>query len=160
MCIRDSGVHICEVEVDPETGVVRLDRYSAVDDVGIVINPLLATGQVHGGVAQGFGQAVLEHAIYEQGSGQSLCGSLMDYALPRAHHFPPIVSEFDQSQPCAHNPLGAKGCGEAGTIAAPAAIVGAVLDALRPLGVTDIAMPLTPSKVWEAIRASGTNNAM
>jgi carbon-monoxide dehydrogenase large subunit len=147
-----NGVHICEVEIDVETGVVVLDRYTAVDDVGIVINPLLATGQVHGGVAQGFGQAVLEHAIYDPDTGQALCGSLMDYALPRARHFPGFVSEFDQSQPCAHNPLGAKGCGEAGTIAAPAAIVGAVLDALRPLGVTDIAMPLTPARVWEAIR--------
>jgi carbon-monoxide dehydrogenase large subunit len=146
-----NGVHVCEAEVDPETGLVRLDRYVAVDDVGTVINPLLASGQVHGGVAQGFGQAVLEHAVYEPGSGQALCGSLMDYALPRAHHFPLFVSEFDQSQPCTHNPLGAKGCGEAGTIAAPAAIVGAVLDALRPLGVTDIGMPLTPARVWQAI---------
>jgi carbon-monoxide dehydrogenase large subunit len=146
-----NGVHVCEAEVDPETGLVRLDRYVAVDDVGTVINPLLAAGQVHGGVAQGFGQAVLEHAVYEPGSGQALCGSLMDYALPRAHHFPVFVSEFDESQPCTHNPLGAKGCGEAGTIAAPAAIVGAVLDALRPLGVTDIGMPLTPARVWQAI---------
>ncbi|MET0276858.1 MAG: xanthine dehydrogenase family protein molybdopterin-binding subunit [Pseudorhodoplanes sp.] len=163
-----NGVHVCEVEVDPETGLVRLDRYVAVDDVGIVINPLLASGQVHGGVAQGFGQAVLEHAIYEEGSGQALCGSLMDYALPRAHHFPIFVSEFDQSQPCTHNPLGAKGCGEAGTIAAPAAIVGAVLDALRPLGVSDIGMPLSPGRVWQAIRnahvgasanGAGTNRA-
>ena len=154
-----NGVHVCEVDVDPETGLVRLDRYSAVDDVGTVINPLLATGQVHGGVAQGFGQAVLEHVIYEHGSGQALCGSLMDYAIPRAHHFPVFVSEFDQSQPCTHNPLGAKGCGEAGTIAAPAAIVGAVLDALRPFGVTDLEMPLTPARVWHAIRASGTIRA-
>ncbi|MGV3634547.1 MAG: xanthine dehydrogenase family protein molybdopterin-binding subunit [Pseudorhodoplanes sp.] len=150
-----NGVHVCEVEVDVETGAVRLDRYTAVDDVGIVINPMLASGQVHGGIAQGFGQAVLEHAVYEAASGQTLCGSLMDYALPRAHHLPLFVSEFDQSQPCAHNPLGAKGCGEAGTIAAPAAIVGAVLDALRPLGVTDIAMPLSPARVWQAIKAAG-----
>ncbi len=149
-----NGVHVCEVEVDAETGLVRLDRYVAVDDVGVVINPLLASGQVHGGVAQGFGQAVLEHAVYEAGSGQALCGSLMDYALPRAHHFPVFVSEFDQSQPCTHNPLGAKGCGEAGTIAAPAAIVGAVLDALRPLGVSDIGMPLSPGRVWQAIASA------
>jgi carbon-monoxide dehydrogenase large subunit len=149
-----NGVHVCEIELDPETGVVKLDRYCAVDDVGKVINPLLASGQVHGGIAQGFGQAVLEHAIYEEGSGQALCGSLMDYAIPRAHHLPLFTSEFDESQPCTHNPLGAKGCGEAGTIAAPAAIVGAVLDALRPFGVTEIGMPLTPSRVWQAIAAA------
>lgn len=148
-----NGVHVCEVEIDPETGVVQLQRYSAVDDVGTVINPMIATGQVHGGVAQGFGQAVLERISYDAQSGQALCGSFMDYALPRAKDLPLFASEFEQSQPCMHNPLGAKGCGEAGTIAAPAAIVGAVLDALRPLGVTDIDMPLTPARVWQAIRS-------
>jgi len=149
-----NGMHVCEVEIDPETGVVELVRYSAVDDVGTVINPMIATGQVHGGVAQGFGQAVLEHIVYDAESGQTLCGSFMDYALPRAKDLPMFTSEFEQSQPCTHNPLGAKGCGEAGTIAAPAAIVGAVLDALRPLGVTDIDMPLTPSRVWHAIQSA------
>ncbi len=149
-----NGVHVCEVEIDPETGVVELQRYAAVDDVGTVINPMIATGQVHGGVAQGFGQAVLEHIVYDAQSGQALCGSFMDYALPRAKDLPMFTSEFEQSQPCTHNPLGAKGCGEAGTIAAPAAIVGAVLDALRPLGVTDIDMPLTPSRVWQAMQSA------
>ena len=149
-----NGVHVCEVEIDPETGVVQLQRYSAVDDVGTVINPMIATGQVHGGVAQGFGQAVLEHISYDSQSGQALCGSFMDYALPRAKDLPLFASEFEQSQPCTHNPLGAKGCGEAGTIAAPAAIVGAVLDALRPVGVTVIDMPLTPARVWQAIQSA------
>lgn len=147
-----NGVHVCEIDVDPETGLVQLARYCAVDDVGTVINPMIATGQVHGGVAQGFGQAVLEHVVYDAESGQALSGSFMDYAIPRAADLPLFVSEFDQSQPCTHNPLGAKGCGEAGTIAAPAAIVGAVLDALRPLGVTDIDMPLTPARVWQAMQ--------
>ena len=151
-----NGVHVCEVEIDPQTGVVALQRYSAVDDVGTVINPMIATGQVHGGVAQGFGQAVLEHIAYDAESGQALCGSFMDYALPRASDLPMFTSEFEQGQPCTHNPLGAKGCGEAGTIAAPAAIVGAVLDALRPFGVTDIDMPLTPARVWQAIRSASS----
>jgi carbon-monoxide dehydrogenase large subunit len=149
-----NGVHVCEVEVDCETGVVTLERYSAVDDVGTVINPMIAAGQVHGGIAQGFGQAVLEHISYDPQSGQALSGSFMDYALPRAGHLPMFISAFEESQPCTHNPLGAKGCGEAGTIAAPAAIVGAVLDALRPLGVTTIDMPLTPARVWQAIRCA------
>ena len=151
-----NGVHVCEIEVDPETGIVRLDRYAAVDDVGTVINPMIATGQVHGGVAQGFGQAVLEHIAYEPESGQALTGSFMDYGIARARDLPHFLSEFDQSQPCTHNPLGAKGCGEAGTIAAPAAITGALLDALRPLGVTDFTMPATPFRVWDAIRAANS----
>jgi carbon-monoxide dehydrogenase large subunit len=150
-----NGVHVCEVEIDPDTGELWLDRYAAVDDVGRVINPMIATGQVHGGVAQGFGQAVLERCIYDPASGQVASGTFSDYAMPRAAHFPSFRSEFDQSQPCTHNPLGAKGCGEAGTIAAPAAIVGAALDALRPLGVADIDMPLTPEKIWRAIRNAG-----
>ena len=147
-----NGVHVCEIDVDPETGLTRLARYLAVDDVGTVINPMIATGQVHGGVAQGYGQAILEHVVYDAESGQALCGSFMDYAVPRARDLPFFLSEFDQSQPCTHNPLGAKGCGEAGTIAAPAALVGAALDALRPVGVTNIDMPLTPENVWTAIR--------
>jgi carbon-monoxide dehydrogenase large subunit len=147
-----NGVHICEVEIDPETGKTWLTRYVAVDDIGTVINPMIATGQVHGGVAQGFGQAVLEHVAYDSDSAQALTGSFMDYAVPRASDLPFFVSEFDQSQPCTHNPLGAKGCGEAGTIAAPAAITGAVLDALSSRGVIEIDMPITPFRVWEAIQ--------
>jgi carbon-monoxide dehydrogenase large subunit len=146
-----NGAHVCELEVDAETGAIALIGYWAVDDVGTVINPMIVEGQIHGGLAQGLGQALREHCIYDR-DGQLLSGSFMDYGLPRARDLPDIVSELDESQPCTHNPLGAKGCGEAGTIGAPAAIVGAALDALRPLGVTDIAMPLTPERVWRAIR--------
>jgi len=145
-----NGAHACEVEVDPETGAVEVIGYWGVDDVGTVINPMIVEGQIHGGVAQGLGQAVREHCAYDP-NGQLLSGSFMDYALPRASDVPTIVSELDESQPCTHNPLGAKGCGEAGSIAAPAAIVSAVLDALSPLGVKDIDMPLTPETVWRAI---------
>jgi aerobic carbon-monoxide dehydrogenase large subunit len=129
-----------------------------VDDVGTVINPMIVDGQVHGGVAQGLGQALCELCLYDA-DGQLLSGSFMDYALPRAADLPAIESELDESQPCTHNPLGAKGCGEAGAIAAPAAIVSAVLDALSPLGVTDIDMPLTPEAVWRAISATRRTGA-
>jgi aerobic carbon-monoxide dehydrogenase large subunit len=146
-----NGAHVCELEVDADSGDIRLIGYWAVDDIGTVINPMIVEGQIHGGLAQGLGQAMREHCVYD-GSGQLATGSFMDYGMPRARDFPDIVSEFDETQPCTHNPLGAKGCGEAGTIGAPAAIVAAVLDALRPLGVTDIEMPLTPARVWQAIR--------
>ena len=106
-----------------------------------------------GGVAQGLGQALREHCVYDRG-GQLLSGSFMDYALPRAGDMPPVISELDESQPCTHNPLGAKGCGEAGSIGAPAAIVSAVLEALRPLGIGDIQLPLTPERVWQAIHGA------
>jgi carbon-monoxide dehydrogenase large subunit len=149
-----NGAHACEVEVDRDTGEVRIAGYWAVDDVGIVINPMIVEGQIQGGIAQGLGQALREHCAYDAQNGQLLTGSFMDYALPRAEDMPSMVVEFDESQPCTHNPLGAKGCGEAGSIAAPSAIVGAVLDALRPLGVTDIEMPLTPARVWQAIQAA------
>ena len=154
-----NGAHVCEVDIDPDTGETRVVGYWAVDDVGTVINPMIVDGQIHGGIAQGLGQALCERCKYD-GSGQLLSGSFMDYALPRAADLPLIESELDESQPCTHNPLGAKGCGEAGTIAAPAAIVSAVLDALSPLGVTDIDMPLTPESVWRAIakaKSSGTS---
>ena len=145
-----NGAHACEVEIDRDTGAVRVLGYWGVDDVGTVINPMIVDGQIQGGVAQGFGQALREHCVYDD-AGQLLSGSFMDYALPRAADMPPIVSELDESQPCTHNPLGAKGCGEAGSIGAPAAIVNAALDALRPLGVTDLQLPLTPERVWQAI---------
>jgi carbon-monoxide dehydrogenase large subunit len=148
-----NGAHVCEVEVDPSTGETRVTAYWGVDDVGTVINPMIVDGQIQGGVAQGLGQALCELCHYD-GSGQLLSGSFMDYALPRAADLPLIESELDESQPCTHNPLGAKGCGEAGSIAAPAAIVSAVLDALTPLGVTEIQMPLTPEAVWRAISAA------
>ncbi|MEQ8695830.1 MAG: hypothetical protein RLT05_04640 [Bauldia litoralis] len=147
-----NGVHVCEVEIDPETGVVALAGYWVVDDVGTVINPVIVEGQVHGGLAQNIGQALMEHARYDPETGQPIAGSFMDYAVPRADDLIFFETATDESQPCTHNPLGAKGCGESGTIGAPAAIVSAVLDALRPLGVTDIAMPLTPPRVWQAIR--------
>jgi carbon-monoxide dehydrogenase large subunit len=115
---------------------------------------MIVEGQIHGGLAQGLGQAMREHCVYDRASGQLASGSFMDYGMPRADDFPDIVSELDESQPCTHNPLGAKGCGEAGTIGAPAAIVAAVLDALRPLGVSDVEMPLTPERVWRAIQAA------
>ena len=144
-----NGVHVCEVEVDADTGTVNIIAYSAVDDVGTVINPMIVEGQLHGGLAQGIGQALGERTAYEEG--QLLSASFMDYALPRASDVPFFESELDESQPCTHNPLGAKGCGEAGTIAAPAAVINAVLDALQPLGVEDIEMPATPQRIWRAI---------
>ncbi len=154
-----NGAHVCEVEIDAETGATRLVGYWGVDDVGTVINPMIVDGQIHGGVAQGLGQALTERCHYDS-DGQLLSGSFMDYALPRAADLPAIASELDESQPCTHNPLGAKGCGEAGAIAAPAAIVSAVLDALAPLGVTDIDMPLTPEAVWRAIDKARQTGAL
>jgi len=148
-----NGAQVCEVEVDPETGVTRLASYVCVDDVGTVINPLVVEGQVHGAAAQGIGQALLERTVYDA-TGQLLTASFLDYALPRADTTPAFVSETDPTQPCTHNPLGAKGCGESGTIGAPAAITSAMLDALAPLGVAGIAMPFTPEKVWRAIRGA------
>jgi aerobic carbon-monoxide dehydrogenase large subunit len=149
-----NGAHVCELEVDRDTGAIRLLGYWGVDDVGTVINPMIVEGQIHGGVAQGAGQALLEHCVYDAADGQLVAGSFMDYAVPRAGDLPFLHSEFDETQPCTHNPLGAKGCGEAGAIAAPAAIVGAVLDALAPLGVAELDMPLTPERVWRAMRAA------
>jgi carbon-monoxide dehydrogenase large subunit len=147
-----SGTYIAEVEVDPETGVVRLDRFTAVDDFGTIINPMIVEGQVHGGLVQGIGQALIENCVYDRETGQLLTGSFMDYAMPRADDFP----EFKIGHvctPCTHNPLGTKGCGEAGAIGSPPAIINAVLDALAPLGVKDLDMPATPHRVWQAIQA-------
>jgi carbon-monoxide dehydrogenase large subunit len=141
-----NGAHVCELEVDRDTGEVRVLRYTAVDDIGTVINPMIVEGQLHGGVAQGLGQALFERTVYEAGQLQS--ASFMDYAIPRASDLPGFESELDESQPCTHNPLGAKGCGEAGTIAAPAAAISALLDAL---GVDDLEMPATPQRIWQAI---------
>ena len=149
-----NGAHACELEVDGETGEVSILGYWGVDDIGIVINPMIVEGQVQGGIAQGLGQALRERCVYDGQNGQLISGSFMDYALPRAADVPDIISEFDETQPCTHNPLGAKGCGETGAIGAPAAVVGALLDALQPLGVTDLELPLTPERVWQAIRAA------
>ena len=145
-----SGAHCAEVEVDPETGQVTLLRYQAVDDYGRLINPLLTAGQVQGGLAQGIGQALLEEVAYEPGSGQLLSASFMDYCIPRAADLPPLEVAFGEL-PTASNPLGVKGSGQAGAIGAPQTVVAAVLDALAPLGVAHLDMPLTAEKVWRAI---------
>jgi carbon-monoxide dehydrogenase large subunit len=146
-----NGCHAAEVEVDPQTGVATVVGFWAVDDFGTLINPMLADGQVMGGVVQGLGQALLEEAVYDADTAQPLAGSLMDYALARADSVPPMVVEYDETSPTARNPLGVKGAGEAGCCGAPAAIVNAVIDALAEYGVTHIDMPLTPMKVWRAI---------
>jgi carbon-monoxide dehydrogenase large subunit len=149
-----NGTHVVEVEVDPETGMVALVAYVAVDDYGVLVNPMIAAGQAHGAMAQGIGQALLEHAVYDAESGQPVAASLMDYALPRAGDLPSYVLGFNGTR-CTTNPLGVKGCGEAGAIAAYPAIGNAILDALAPLGVTDFAGPATPLHVWEAMRRTG-----
>jgi carbon-monoxide dehydrogenase large subunit len=146
-----NGCHCCEVEVDPETGNVRILRIVVVDDFGQVVNPLLLAGQVHGGIGQGVGQALLEDCIYDAESGQLLTGSLMDYCMPRADNFPDIEFSYNVV-PCTTNPLGIKGAGEAGSIGAPPAVINAIVDALSEYGVEHIEMPATPERVWQAIR--------
>jgi aerobic carbon-monoxide dehydrogenase large subunit len=148
-----NGCHVCEVEVDPDTGAVVLDRYAIVDDVGTVINPLTLEGQIHGGVAQGVGQALMEQVVYDRESGQLLSTSLMEYAIPRAEDLCEIHTESNPV-PTTLNPLGAKGAGEAGTVGALPAVMGAVVDALAPLGVPGLDMPATPERVWQAIQAA------
>ena len=145
-----NGCHIAEVEIDPDTGVIALVRYSVTDDVGKAVNPMIVSGQVHGGVAQGFGQAVLERTAYDPDSGQLLSGSFMDYALPRADDLSDIEVEFVEV-PCRTNPLGVKGAGEAGAVGSPPAVINAIVDALTPLGINHIDMPATPEKVWKAL---------
>jgi len=145
-----NGCHMAEIEVDPDTGVVELVRYCVCDDFGKTVNPMIVRGQVAGGVAQGFGQAVLEHTVYDPDSGQLLSGSFMDYALPRATELPDIEVELLEV-PCATNPLGVKGAGEAGAVGSPPAVINAIIDALSPDGVTDIDMPATPERVWRAL---------
>ena len=148
-----SGCHLCEVEVDPETGRVRLDRYVAISDPGRVVNPLLAAGQLHGGIAMGVGQALMENTVYESGTGQLLSGSFMDFCLPRADDMPPVDTGFN---PVAgdDNPLGVKGIGEGPTAASPPTVINAVLDALAEDGVTALDMPLTPHAVWRALESA------
>lgn len=151
-----NGCHIAEVEIDPDTGLVTLDRYYAVDDYGTLINPLLTRGQVHGGLAQGIGQALTEHTVYDPESGQMLTASFMDYQIPRAYDLPDLEVTLT-GIPTAGNPLGVKGAGQAGAIGAPPTIISAILDALRPLGVTHIDMPATPERVWQAIQTARTH---
>jgi carbon-monoxide dehydrogenase large subunit len=146
-----NGTHICEVEIDPETGITRVVRYTTVDDVGVAVNPMLVTGQVHGGVAQGIGQALYEGVAYDA-EGQLLTASYQDYCLPRADDIPPIEVTLDDSAPCRTNPLGAKGCGESGAIGGPPCITNGVMDALSELGIKSITTPLSPLKVWQAIQ--------
>ncbi len=148
-----AGTYICEVEVDPATGTVRVDRFTAVDDFGTIINPMIVEGQVHGGLVQGIGQALMENCVYDPESGQLLTGSFMDYAMPRADDMPHFTLDTICT-PCTHNPLGTKGCGEAGAIGSPPAVINAVLDALAPLGVKEFDMPASPSRVWEAIQSA------
>jgi carbon-monoxide dehydrogenase large subunit len=150
-----NGCHICEVEIDRETGDVVVDRYSVVDDIGTVVNPLLARGQIQGGIAQGAGQALIEDMIYDRDSGQLVTGSLMDYGIPRAEMLPAIAVDFSPV-PSASNPLGIKGVGEGGTVAATPTVLNAILDALAPLGVSDVPMPATPERVWRAIHQASS----
>ena len=145
-----NGCHIAEVEVDPDTGMLEVIRYIVMDDVGKAVNPMIVRGQVHGGVAQGLGQAVFEHTAYDSESGQLLAGSFMDYALPRADDLPDIEVDFVEV-PCLSNPLGVKGAGEAGAVGSPPAVINAIVDALTPVGVTHVDMPATPEKLWAAI---------
>jgi carbon-monoxide dehydrogenase large subunit len=146
-----NGCHAVEVEIDPDTGVTRIVNYAICDDFGTVINPMLVAGQVHGGTVQGIGQALFEGCRYDYASGQLVTGSLMDYCLPRADDVPSFDFKYNEI-PCSANPLGVKGCGEAGAIGAPPAVVNAILDALGKYGVRNVEMPATPQHVWEAIR--------
>jgi carbon-monoxide dehydrogenase large subunit len=148
-----NGCHVCEVEVDPDTGAVQIVSYAVVDDVGTVINPKTLKGQIHGGVAQGAGQVLMEQVAYDRESGQLLTASFMDYAMPRADTFPDFAVESNPV-PTKLNPLGAKGAGEAGTVGALPAVMNAIIDALAPLGVRDLEMPATPERVWRALAAA------
>ena len=146
-----NGCHVCEVSIDKETGRINIDNYSATDDFGKIINPLLVAGQVHGGIVQGLGQAMGEHAIFEEESGQLINGSYMDYHMPRADEFPHLDLDFNEEAECTTNMLGAKGCGEAGTVASTTAYVNAVYDALSEYNFKELDMPITPMKVWKII---------
>jgi carbon-monoxide dehydrogenase large subunit len=143
-----AGSYVCEVEIDPDTGTTKIERFTAVDDFGKIINPMIVDGQVHGGLAQGIGQALVEGCSYDDASGQLVTGSFMDYCIPRADDLPSFQVDTRETA-CTHNPLGVKGCGEAGAIGAPAALMNAITDAL---GVKDLPMPATPQTVWRALQ--------
>jgi aerobic carbon-monoxide dehydrogenase large subunit len=145
-----NGTHVVEVEIDPDTGRVTLERYAAVDDYGVMVNPMVVGGQAHGAIAMGTGQALLETAVYDA-DGQALAASFMDYAMPRADDLPSFSLGFNSTR-CTTNPLGVKGCGEAGAIAAFPAIHNAIRDALAPLGATQFDGPATPARVWQAMQ--------
>jgi carbon-monoxide dehydrogenase large subunit len=148
-----NGCHVAEVEVDPETGIVSVPRYIVVDDVGHALNPLIVRGQVHGGVTQGIGQALMERTAFDAESGQLLSASFMDYALPRADDLPPIDVDLIEVL-CETNPMGVKGAGEAGAVGSPPAVINALVDALADAGVATIDMPATPEAVWKALEAA------
>jgi len=152
-----SGAYITEVEIDRDTGIVEVQSFTCADDFGRIINPMIVAGQVHGGLAQGIGQALYENAVYDDG-GQLISGSFMDYCMPRADNLPSFTVDTHTTL-CTHNPLGVKGCGEAGAIGAPIAVMNAVIDALSPLGVQDLTMPATPEKVWRAIHGGAPKQA-
>ena len=147
-----NGCYVCEVEIDPETGGIRIDRFHGVDDAGRVVNAPIVHGQTHGGLAQGIGQALLEEIRYEPRSGQLSTGSMMDYALPRADDLPGFETLLDEEEATSTNMLGVKGAGESGAVGAPPAVASAVLDALRPYGTGHLDMPITPERVWRALR--------
>jgi carbon-monoxide dehydrogenase large subunit len=146
-----NGCLVCEIEVDPETGAVTILALMMVDDSGRSVNPMIVHGQMHGAVAQGLGQALIERCVWEPASGQLLSGSFMEYAIPRADDLP-MISVTSRDVPSPTNPLGVKGAGEGGTVGAPGALIHAILDALAPLGVTHLDMPATPERVWRAIQ--------
>jgi carbon-monoxide dehydrogenase large subunit len=148
-----NGCHMCEVEIDPETGQVAVVRYNVVEDIGTVINHQLALGQMHGGIAQGVGQALGERITYDEQSGQLMTASFMDYVMPRADDLP-VFEITTRSVPTKVNPLGVKGVGEAGTVGSLVATINAICDALRPLGISHIEMPATPDRIWAAIQGS------
>ncbi|HVI92363.1 MAG TPA: molybdopterin cofactor-binding domain-containing protein, partial [Anaeromyxobacter sp.] len=149
-----AGCHVCEVEIDPDTGVVQIEKFTITDDVGTVINPLIVDGQIHGGVTHGIGQALLEACLYDEENGQLLSGSYLSYTMPRASDVPSYDVSTEAATQCAHNPLGAKGVGEVGSIGAPPAVINAIVDALAHLGVKHVDMPATPERVWRVIRAA------
>ena len=151
-----AGTYICEVEIDPATGATKVERMTACDDFGNIVNPMIVEGQVHGGLAQGIGQALMEHGVYDNETGQLLSGSYMDYAMPRADDLPSFTVETAKGTPCTHNPLGVKGCGEAGAIGSPPAVINAICNAL---GVKDVAMPASPFVVWQAVQNAAQNAA-
>jgi carbon-monoxide dehydrogenase large subunit len=147
-----NGCHVAEIEVDPETGIVEIAKYSCVNDFGVVINPLIVEGQLHGGAVQGIGQVLMENTVYDR-DGQLLTGSFMDYAMPRAEDVPSFVLA-DHPSPATTNPLGVKGCGEAGCAGALTSVMNGVIDALSERGIHHLDMPLTPSRIWQALQAA------
>jgi carbon-monoxide dehydrogenase large subunit len=146
-----SGAYVAEVEIDPETGRLTIENFTASDDFGRIINPMIVAGQVHGGLVQGIGQALLEGCVYDKETGQLLTGSYNDYAMPRADDVPSFALSTHATL-CAHNPLGVKGCGEAGAIGAPAALTNAIVDALKAYGIRHVDMPAKPEKLWRIIK--------